>query len=354
VPGRVLQAYSTFEPRAGPGLDAAPTARIIGRTRLGAGCVLRACATLRGDGQAIDVGDACWFGEHSTVHIVHFTVPTILGARVTVGRRALVHAVTVGDDVVVGEGGGPPDGAGLGEVAVFLDGAELGPGAAIAPHALVPPRKRLAGGALYAGVPAVAVRTLAPGELEALRAAERRPDDGTPPRAALARVDAAEGALVCDTVHVEGTVALGALASIWFGTRVVAAGGTVAIGARSNVQDNSTLVVEGGGRIELGDGVTIGHNVTLEACRVMEGALVANGSRVGRGTVVEPGACVAASAVTPEGSVVTAGMLWAGRPARLLRPVSPEERRRFSEIPGVYADEYRPHYLGEAASEIVT
>ena len=78
----------------------------------------------------------------------------------------------------------------------------------------------------------------------------------------------------------------GANASVWFGTRIVAARGSVAVGARSNVQDNSTLLVEDGGAIEIGDRVTIGHNVTLESCRILDGALVANGSRLGRGTVV--------------------------------------------------------------------
>lgn len=331
---RVLLPFAGHEPLAGAALDAAPTARIVGRTRLGAGCVLRAYATLRGDGQAIDVGDRCWFGAHSTVHIVHHTVPTRIGADVTVGPRALVHAVTVGDGAVVCEG------------AVLLDGAEIGAGAAIAPDSLVPPRKRLPGGALYAGVPAVRVRPLAPGELEALAAAQRRLDPEDPPRAAPPRRAAAGGALVCDTVHVEGPVSLGAGASVWFGTRIVAPGGAVTVGARSNVQDNSRLLVEGAGTIELGERVTIGHEVTLEACRVLDGALVANGARVGRGTLVEAGACVAASAVTEPGTVVPAGMLFAGRPARPLRPLTPEERRRFGEIPDVYGDEYRPHYLG--------
>jgi gamma-carbonic anhydrase len=330
---RVLLPFAGHEPFAGAALDAAPTARIIGRTRLGAGCVLRAYATLRGDGQAIEVGDRCWFGAHSTVHIVHHTVPTIVGADVTVGPRALLHAVTIGERAVVGEG------------AVLLDEVVIGAGAAIAPDTLVPPRKRLAGGVLYAGVPAVAVRPLAPGELEALAAEQRRLDPVELPRAGEARIAASSGALVCDTAHVEGSVSLGAAASVWFGTHILARGGSVLLGARSNVQDNSTFLVHDGGAIEIGERVTIGHHVMLEACRILDGALVANGSRLGRGTVVEAGGCVAASAVTDPGSVVRAGMLWAGRPARPLRPLTPEERQRFGGIPDVYADEYRPHYL---------
>lgn len=329
----VLVPFAGHGPVAGAALDAAPTARIVGRTRVGDGCVLRAHATLRGDGQAIEVGDRCWFGAHSTVHIVHYTVPTRIGADVTVGPRALVHAATVGDGSVVGER------------AVLLDGAEVGDGAAIAPDTLVPPRKRLPGGALYAGVPAVRVRPLAPGELEALAAEQRRLDPADPPASTAPRIAASPGALVCDTVHVEGSVSLGADASVWFGTRIVAPRGSVVVGARSNVQDNSTLLVEGGGAIEIGERVTIGHNVTLESCRILDGALVANGSRLGRGTVVEAGACVAACAVTDPGAVVRGGMLWAGRPARPLRPLTSEERRMFGGIPDVYGDEYRPHYL---------
>lgn len=330
---RVLLPFAGHEPFAGAGLDASPAARLIGRVRVGAGCVLRAYATLRGDGQEIEAGDRCWFGAHSTVHIVHHTGPTRIGADVTVGPRALLHAVTVGDGAVVSEG------------AVLLDGAELGAGAVIAPDTLVPPRKRLPGGALYAGVPAVRVRPLAPGELEAFAAEQRGLAPEDPPRTAAPRIEASAGALVCDTVHVEGRVSLGVAASVWFGTRIVAGQGSVVLGARSNVQDNSTLTMDDGGAIEIGERVTIGHNVTLEACRILDGALVGNGARLARGTLVEAGACVAASAVTAPGAVVRAGMLWAGRPARPVRPLTPEERQRFGGIPDVYADDYRPHHL---------
>jgi len=46
---------------------------------------------------------------------------------------------------------------------------------------------------------------------------------------------------------------------------------------------------------------------------------------LGAGCVVEPGAMVAAGSVVEPGTVVTAGTLWGGVPAKLMRPLKPEE-----------------------------
>ena len=62
------------------------------------------------------------------------------------------------------------------------------------------------------------------------------------------------------------------------------------------------------------------------------------GSIVSPGTIVRAGACVSAGAVTEPGSEITAGMIWAGNPARPSRPVSPRHRQGFDRAVEVYVE----------------
>lgn len=79
-------------------------------------------------------------------------MPTVIGARVTVGHGATVHAATVEDGAFVGMG------------AVVLDGAVVESGAIVAAGAVVPPGVRIPSGEVWGGAPARRLRATAPGE----------------------------------------------------------------------------------------------------------------------------------------------------------------------------------------------
>jgi carbonic anhydrase/acetyltransferase-like protein (isoleucine patch superfamily) len=78
---------------------------------------------------------------------------TIVGARVTVGHMALIHACTLADDSFVGMG------------AAVIDGAYVEGGAMVAAGALVTPNKRVKRGELWAGRPAKMMRPLSEAEI---------------------------------------------------------------------------------------------------------------------------------------------------------------------------------------------
>jgi carbonic anhydrase/acetyltransferase-like protein (isoleucine patch superfamily) len=308
----------------------------------GPGLTLLDFATLRADGEAIRIGRDAWFAERSTVHIVDGWLPAVLGDEVTVGRYALVHACTLGDRVVVADS------------AVVMDGAEVGAQTLIAPGALVAPRKRLEGGAVYAGNPAARVRDLAPGELAAAAAAIRSGaaspfvrDDDAPPvhfgetatdaNAATRVVPTGAKAFVAPTALVVGDVALADDAGIYFASVVRAGGAAITIGEATNVQDNALLVTDAArGDLAIGRRVTIGHNVRMGAGTVGDDALIGMGAQLGAGVVVEAGACVGGRALVLPGTVVESGWIWAGRPARAFRPLRPEDRAAFARAAEVY------------------
>jgi carbonic anhydrase/acetyltransferase-like protein (isoleucine patch superfamily) len=80
----------------------------------------------------------------------------VIGERVTVGHRAIVHGCTIGEEVLIGCG------------AILLDGAVIQPRVMIAAGSLVPSNKVLESGWLYMGSPVKQVRRLTEAELSHL------------------------------------------------------------------------------------------------------------------------------------------------------------------------------------------
>jgi gamma-carbonic anhydrase len=345
----MLLSYREFAPALSAPFDLAPAAAVVGRTAAASRLTLRAYATVRADGESIRIGANAWLGERATVHIADGERGTTIGADVTVGRYAIVHACTVGDGVVVGD------------TAAVMDAAVIGAHALIAPGAIVPPRKTLAGGFVYRGNPARPTRAIASDELAAAAAALRRgepvpgfaavslpsldvtspfpPPAGStgPLRSRAGRAPRIGRAYVAPTAALGGDVTLADDAGVYFGCVLDAGDARIVVGACSNIQDNSLLVTDRAhGDLLIGERVTFGHNVRMSSGEIGDEALVGMMSIVGERVVVERGGCIAAGAWVEPGTVVRAGWIWAGRPARAFREVRPAERKFFARGVDVY------------------
>jgi len=132
---------------------------------------------------------------------------------------------------------------------------------------------------------------------------------------------------VAHTAVVTGDVEIGEGASIWFSAAIRGDDNFVRIGAGTNVQDGAVIhVLLDAHPTVIGDGVTIGHGAILHGCTVQDRAMIGIGAVILDGAVVEEGAVVAAGAVVSPGKRVGKGEMWAGCPARMLRPVKEGER----------------------------
>ena len=347
----IVLPYLAHTPRIGPQVRGHVSSAVIGRTELGSGCSLGELTLVRADGEDVRIGADCWFGEASTVHIADGLYPAIVGSRVTIGRYALVHACTVGDDCVIGEH------------AAVMDGSVLGAGAVIAAQSIVPPGKTLEGGWLYAGAPARPVERVPGALLEHLHramrgglgtesshifAAARAPRLRHAAGFGLKRIFA-EGAYVAPTASIAGCVVLAARSSVWFGVEIDAGEARVEIGEQTNVQDNSRLYAgKPGEDIRIGSRVVIGHNVRIFASTIEEDAIIGMGAVIGKGTIVRAGGCVAAGSIAEPGTEVASGQVWSGRPARAVRALSDRNRVEFARAVQVYV-EYSENYLAGAA-----
>ena len=153
-------------------------------------------------------------------------------------------------------------------------------------------------------------------------------------------------AFVHDRAEVIGKVRLGPGASVWPGAVLRGDLEEIVIGEGSNVQDNAVLHTDPGLAVVVGAGVTVGHGAILHACRVEGPSLIGMGAVLLSGVVVEAGCLVGAGALVTPGTRIPKGHLAVGSPAKVVRPLTPEE------IDGIRRN--GEHYVGNAVKHRTT
>lgn len=133
------------------------SAQVIGDVAIGERSSVWLNVSIRGDVNYIRVGEETSIQDNTVLHVDHDLFPCIVGNRVTVGHRVVLHGCEVADDVLVGIG------------AVVLNGARIGAGAVIAAGALVPEDMEVAAGTLVMGAPARVRRDVTAEERERFR-----------------------------------------------------------------------------------------------------------------------------------------------------------------------------------------
>ncbi len=137
-------------------------------------------------------------------------------------------------------------------------------------------------------------------------------------------------AWVAESASVIGRVRLLDEASVWYGAVLRGDNDLITIGARSNVQELSVLHTDAGMPMNIADGVTIGHQVMLHGCTVGAGSLIGIQTIVLNGAVIGPRCLVGAGSLITEGKVFAEGSLIMGRPAKVVRALTPEEIERIA------------------------
>ncbi|MBP7736197.1 MAG: gamma carbonic anhydrase family protein [Spirochaetes bacterium] len=130
---------------------------------------------------------------------------------------------------------------------------------------------------------------------------------------------------IAETAVVVGSVRIGNNASVWFNAVVRADDGVIVIGESSNIQDGAVLHCDSENDLVIGRGVTVAHKAMLHSCTVGDNSLIGinavvlNGAVIGKNCLVGAGALVLEKSVIPDNSVVL------GAPAKVARPVTPEQ-----------------------------
>jgi acetyltransferase-like isoleucine patch superfamily enzyme len=154
---RQLDEFLRKKPVLGKSVYLARGAMVLGDVTLGDHSSVWYNAVLRGDINRIQIGHHTNIQDNAVVHLAD-DFPCVVGNHATIGHSAVVHACTVGDEVLVGMG------------AVILDGAEIGSQSIIGAKALVTQGARIPPGSLVLGSPGKAVRALSAQERRGLKA----------------------------------------------------------------------------------------------------------------------------------------------------------------------------------------
>ncbi len=133
--------------RIHPSAFVAPGALVMGDVTLGADASVWYGAVLRGDMAPIIIGAETNLQDGTVVH-VDDDEPCIIGRRVGVGHRVILHGCTVEDECLIGMG------------SVLLNGVRVGTGSVVAAGAVIPEGMQVPPRSLVMGVPGRIVRTV--------------------------------------------------------------------------------------------------------------------------------------------------------------------------------------------------
>lgn len=132
----------------------------------------------------------------------------------------------------------------------------------------------------------------------------------------------ADDAFIAPTATIIGDVTIEAGASIWFGAVLRGDDGPIVVRERANVQDGSVIHTTPGVTTEIGVGSTVAHQCVVHGAVLESEALVGNGCVVLDGARIGAGSLIAALSLVQPGVQIPAGMLAAGVPAVVKRPIA--------------------------------
>lgn len=144
----LIKSVRGFTPQFGTDCYFAETATIIGDVITGDFCSFWFNAVIRGDVNAIRLGNKVNVQDGAIIHCTYKTAPTQIGNNVSLGHRAIVHGCTLHDNILVGMG------------AIIMDHAVVEENVLIAAGAVVLEKAQLESGFIYAGVPAKKVKPI--------------------------------------------------------------------------------------------------------------------------------------------------------------------------------------------------
>lgn len=152
----MILSYSGICPTIDDTAFIAPGAVVVGKVEIGPRASIWYNSVVRGDADKVKIGACTNIQDGSILHQDE-GFPLIIGQRVTVGHRAILHGCNIEDDALIGMG------------STILSGARIGAGAVVGAGSLVLQGQEIPPGMLAIGSPARLVRVLTEGELVKFR-----------------------------------------------------------------------------------------------------------------------------------------------------------------------------------------
>lgn len=172
-----IYALEGAEPQIAPSAWVADSAQVMGNVVLHDDASVWFGTVVRGDTESITIGAGSNVQDASVLH-ADYGQPLVIGERVTIGHKVMLHGCTIGDESLIGIG------------AVVLNGARIGKNCLVGAGALVTEGKEFPDGSMIIGSPAKVVRQLTPEQIAGLRqSAQHYVDNARRFRSGLRRID---------------------------------------------------------------------------------------------------------------------------------------------------------------------
>lgn len=139
-------------------------------------------------------------------------------------------------------------------------------------------------------------------------------------------------AWVADNAVLTGDIEIGEHCSIWYGVVIRGDVNKIRLGKNVNIQD-LTMVhgTNGRGDTLLGDNVSVGHRAIIHGCQIESNVLIGMGAIVLDDVVVPSNTIIGAGAVVTSGTKLEPGYIYAGTPARKLKPLDATKAQLYIE-----------------------
>lgn len=142
---------------------------------------------------------------------------------------------------------------------------------------------------------------------------------------------------LADNSTILGDVVLGENCSVWFNAVIRGDVNSIKIGDRTNIQDGAVIhCTYQKASTTIGSDVSIGHNALVHGCIVKDHVLIGMGAIVMDNAVLEEYTIIAAGSVVLENTICESGFLYAGTPAKKIKPITDEQRELLNKLPGNY------------------
>ena len=146
-----------------------------------------------------------------------------------------------------------------------------------------------------------------------------------------------EDCFIAENATIVGDVVMGSNCSVWFNAVIRGDVHYIRIGDNTNIQDGAVIhATYLRAPTNIGSNVSIGHNALVHGCTLHDHTLVGMGAIVMDHAVVNQFVIVAAGAVVLENTVCESGFLYAGMPAKKIKPLTDQQIELLKQLPKNY------------------
>jgi carbonic anhydrase/acetyltransferase-like protein (isoleucine patch superfamily) len=142
---------------------------------------------------------------------------------------------------------------------------------------------------------------------------------------------------IAENCTIVGDVVMGNNCSVWFNAVIRGDVNYIEIGDYTNIQDGAIIhATYLKAATTIGSYVSIGHNALVHGCSLRNYVLIGMGAIVMDHAIVNEFVIIAAGAVVLENTVCEAGYLYAGVPAKKIKPLTDEQKEMLKKLPHNY------------------